>query len=106
MPKKIVKGFTLIELLVVLAIIAILTIIGIFSYNKFIKSANCGGYKEQHRKVVSLAKETYGFCSLNGETYMNLLPGLTCNNNAIHNTRMTGEAVGTGELFTFTFESR
>ena len=81
MPKKIVKGFTLIELLVVLAIIAILTIIGIFSYNKFIKSAYCGGYKEQHRKVVSLAKETYGFCSLNGETYMNLLPGLTCNNN-------------------------
>ena len=83
MPKKIVKGFTLIELLVVLAIIAILTIIGIFSYNKFIKSANCGGYKEQHRKVVSLAKETYGFCSLNGETYMNITSTCMTNPNGI-----------------------
>ena len=58
------KGFTLIELLVVIAIIAILAVIALMAYNKFVKHANCRGHKEQHRKVVSLAKETYGFCSL------------------------------------------
>jgi len=75
------KGFTLIELLVVIAIIAILAVIALLSYNKFIKHAKCNGNKEQHRKVVSLAKETYGFCSLNGSTYMNSAPGNTCRSN-------------------------
>ena len=77
------KAFTLIELLVVIAILAILAIIAFIAYNKFVKHAECGGHKEQHRKVVSLAKETYAFCRLNGSTYMNLRPGLTC----ISNTR-------------------
>ena len=75
------KGFTLIELLVVIAIIAVLSVIALLSYNKFIKHAKCSGNKEQHRKVVSLAKETYGFCSLNGSTYMNSAPGNTCRSN-------------------------
>ena len=75
------KGFTLIELLVVIAIIAVLSVIALLSYNKFIKHAKCNGNKEQHRKVVSLAKETYGFCSLNGSTYMNSAPGNTCRSN-------------------------
>ena len=64
------RGFTLIELLVVVAIIVILAVLALIAYNKFIKVAECGGHKEQHRKVVNLAKETYGFCSLNGSTYM------------------------------------
>ena len=75
------EGFTLIELLVVIAIIAILAVLALIAYNKFIKVAECGGNKEQHRKVVNMAKETYGFCSLNGSTYMNSPPGLTCRSN-------------------------
>jgi len=76
-----IKGFTLIELLVVIAIIVILAVIALLSYNGFVKKAECGGHKEQHRKVVNLAKETYGFCSLNGSTYMNSAPGNTCRSN-------------------------
>ena len=77
------KGFTLIELLVVIAIIAILAVIALLSYNKFIKHAKCNGNKEQHRKVVSLAKETYGFCSLNGYTNMNITAPCMSNSNGI-----------------------
>ena len=83
MPKKIVKGFTLIELLVVIAIIVILAVLALLAYNKFIKVAECGGHKEQHRKVVNLAKETYGFCSLNGETYMNITAPCMTNSNGM-----------------------
>jgi len=72
------KAFTLIELLVVVAIIGILAAVGVVAYNKFTKIAECGGHKEQHRKVVNLAKETYGFCSLNGSTNMNIGPGYGC----------------------------
>ena len=72
------KGFTLIELLVVIAIIVILAVTALLAYNKFVKVAECGGHKEQHKKVVSLAKETYGFCSLNGSTNMNIGPGYGC----------------------------
>ena len=75
------KAFTLIELLVVVAIIGILAAVGVVAYNKFIKSAECGSHKEQHRKVVNLANETYGFCRLNGSTYMNSPPGFTCRSN-------------------------
>ena len=77
------KGFTLIELLVVIAIIAVLSVIALLSYNKFIKHAKCSGNKEQHRKVVSLAKETYGFCSLNGYTNMNITAPCMTNSNGI-----------------------
>ena len=66
------KGFTLIELLVVIVIIAILAVISLISYNKFFKLAECGGHKEQHRKVVALAESTYNFCRINGSTYMNI----------------------------------
>ena len=83
MQKKTAKGFTLIELLVVVAIIAIISTIGVVVYNKFIKIAECSGHKEQHRKVVNLAKETYGFCSLNGETYMNITAPCMTNSNGI-----------------------
>ena len=72
------KGFTLIELLVVVAIMGIIIGIGIQIYTGIIQKAECSGNAEQHRKVVNLAKETYGFCSLNGSTYMNSPPGLTC----------------------------
>ena len=72
------KAFTLIELLVVVAIIVILAVLALIAYNKFIKTAECGGHKEQHRKVVNLAKETYGFCSLNGSANMNIGPGYGC----------------------------
>ena len=75
------RGFTLIELLVVIAIIGILAVLALIAYNKFIKVAECGSHKEQHKKVVNLAKETYGFCSLNGSTYMNSPPGFTCRSN-------------------------
>ena len=74
------KGFTLIELLVVIVIIAILAVIFLISYNKFFKLAECGGYKEQHRKVVNLANDTYMFCRLNGWTYMNRTK--KCSNNS------------------------
>jgi prepilin-type N-terminal cleavage/methylation domain-containing protein len=77
------KGFTLIELLVVIAIIAILAVIALLAYNKFVKVAECSGYKEQHKKVVSLAKETYGFCSLNGYTNMNITAPCMTNSNGI-----------------------
>jgi len=77
------KGFTLIELLVVIAIIAVLAVIALLSYNKFTKHAKCSGNKEQHRKVVSLAKETYGFCSLNGYTNMNITAPCMSNSNGI-----------------------
>jgi len=77
------KGFTLIELLVVIAIIAVLSVIALLSYNKFTKHAKCSGNKEQHRKVVSLAKETYGFCSLNGYTNMNITAPCMSNSNGI-----------------------
>jgi prepilin-type N-terminal cleavage/methylation domain-containing protein len=77
-----IKGFTLIELLVVIAIIVILAVIALLSYNGFVKKAECGGHKEQHRKVVNLANETYGFCRLNGSTYMNSPPGYTCRSNS------------------------
>jgi prepilin-type N-terminal cleavage/methylation domain-containing protein len=76
------KGFTLIELLVVIAIIVILAVIALLAYNKFVKVAECSGHKEQHKKVVNLAKETYGFCSLNGSTYMNSPSGYTCRSNS------------------------
>ena len=75
------KGFTLIELLVVLAILIILAVLALIAYNKLTKTAECSGNKEQHRKVVNLAKETYNFCRLNGSTNMNLGPGLGCRDN-------------------------
>ena len=78
-----IKGFTLIELLVVVAIIGAIAGAGIPNFiNGFVKKAECGGHKEQHRKVVNLAKETYGFCRLNGSTYMNSPPGYTCRSNS------------------------
>jgi len=77
------KGFTLIELLVVIAIIVILAVIALLAYNKFVKVAECSGHKEQHKKVVSLAKETYGFCSLNGYTNMNITAPCMTNSNGI-----------------------
>ena len=90
------RAFTLIELLVVVAIIGILAAVGVVAYNKFIKFAECGSYKEQHRKVVNLAKETYGFCSLNGSTYMNLRPGLTCRSNSRSGmTKISGDGYTT-----------
>ena len=90
------KAFTLIELLVVVAIIGILAAVGVVAYNKFIKIAECGGHKEQHRKVVNLAKETYGFCSLNGSTYMNSPPGLTCKSNSRSGmTKISGDGYTT-----------
>ena len=76
------KGFTLIELLVVVAIMCIIIGIGIQIYTGIIKKAECSEKGEQHRKVVNLAKETYGFCSLNGSTYMNSPPGYTCRSNS------------------------
>ena len=66
------KGFTLIELLVVVAIIGAIAGAGIPNFIEWSKVAECSGHKEQHKKVVSLAKETYGFCSLNGYTNMNI----------------------------------
>ena len=96
MQKKIARGFTLIELLVVIAIIVILAVLALLAYNKFIKIAECGGHKEQHRKVVNLAKETYGFCSLNGSTYMNSPPGLTCRSNSRSGmTKISGDGYTT-----------
>ena len=77
------KAFTLIELLVVIAIIAIIAVLALIAYNKFNKVAECGGHKEQHRKVVNLAKVTYSFCSLNGETYMNITSQCMTNSNGI-----------------------
>ena len=74
------KGFTLIELLVVIVIIAILAVIFLISYNKFFKLAECSGHKEQHRKVVALAENTYNFCRINGWTYMNRTK--KCSNNS------------------------
>ena len=85
------KGFTLIELLVVIAILAILAIIAFIAYNKFVKHAECGGHKEQHTKVVNMAKETYAFCSLNGSTYMNIGPGYGCKSQS--SIGMTAEGV-------------
>ena len=90
------KAFTLIELLVAIAIIAILAVLALIGYNKFIKSAECGSHKEQHRKVVNLAKETYGFCSLNGSTYMNSPPGSTCRSNSSSGmTKISGDGYTT-----------
>ena len=57
------SGFTLIELLVVLAILIILSVLALIAYNKFIETAECSANKQQHKKVVDLAKETYGFCA-------------------------------------------
>ena len=74
------KGFTLIELLVVIVIIAILAVISLIFYNKVFKLAECGGHKEQHRKVVALAENTYNFCRINGWTYMNRTK--KCSNNS------------------------
>ena len=85
------NGFTLIELLVVIAILAILAIIAFIAYNKFVKHAECGGHKEQHTKVVNMAKETYAFCSLNGSTYMNIGPGYGCKSQS--SIGMTAEGV-------------
>ena len=59
--------------------------------NKFIKTAECSGNKEQHRKVVNLAKETYGFCSLNGSANMNIGPGYGCRSQS--NIGMTAKGV-------------
>ena len=74
------RAFTLIELLVVIAIIAILTILVTMMYKKFIHSAKCTSFSEQHRKVVNLAEGTYNFCRLNGWTYMNVTK--KCSNNS------------------------
>ena len=57
------KAFTLIELLVVVAIIVILAVLALIAYNKFIKTAECSGNKEQHRKVVNLAKKLMVFAA-------------------------------------------
>ena len=75
------KAFTLIELMVGLLILGLLVGIGIQIYSGVVKKAECSGNAEQHRKVVNLAKDTYAFCRLNGYTYMNLRPGLTCISN-------------------------
>jgi len=72
------NGFTLIELLVVIVIIIVISVISIPTFQKMVSGAKCGAYKDQHKKVVDLANTTYTMCRLNGETYMNLLPGLTC----------------------------
>ena len=90
------KGFTLIELLVVVAIMGIIIGIGIQIYTGIIQKAECSGNAEQHRKVVNLAKETYGFCSLNGSTYMNSPPGLTCRSNSRSGmTKISGDGYTT-----------
>ena len=85
------NGFTLVELLVVVAIIVILAVLALIAYNKFIKTAECSGNKEQHKKVVNLAKETYGFCSLNGSTNMNIGPGYGCRSQS--NSGITAKGV-------------
>ena len=77
------KAFTLIELLVGLLILGLLVGIGVQIYSGVVKKAECSGNAEQHRKVVNLAKDTYAFCSLNGETYMNTTGTCFTNSNAI-----------------------
>ena len=90
------KGFTLIELLVGLAILCTIMAIGIQIYGGILKKAECSGNAEQHRKVVSLANETYTFCSLNGSTYMNSPPGLTCRSNSRSGmTKISGDGYTT-----------
>ena len=66
------KGFTLIEILIVVTIIIVIAIIAIPTYQKIVSSAECGAHKDQHNKVVDLAKVTYGMCRLNGSTFMNI----------------------------------
>jgi len=66
------KGFTLIEILIVIAIIIIIAFFAIPTYQKIVSSAKCGAHKDQHKKVVDLANNTYNMCRLNGSTYMNI----------------------------------
>ena len=75
------NAFTLIELLVVVAIIGILAAVGVVAYNGYTKSAKCRTHEAQHEQIVKLAQSTYALCPISGYTYMNLLPGLTCNDN-------------------------
>ena len=75
------KAFTLIELLVVVAIIGILAAVGVVAYDGYVKSAKCVSSKIQHKQVLRLAQTTYQMCFINGYTYMNSPPGLTCRSN-------------------------
>ena len=51
------------------------------AYSGYTKSAKCSSFKAQHKNVVKLAQTTYAMCPINGSTYMNLPPGLTCRGN-------------------------
>ena len=90
------NGFTLIELLVVIVIIIVISVISIPTFQKMVSGAKCGAYKDQHKKVVDLANTTYTMCRLNGETYMNKRPGLTCRSNTRSGmTKISGDGYTT-----------